>query len=195
MKKKIFGFIVGVSLLLGFTGSTLAALVTFTVPSGLGTTTPVPIVSSGITLTLFNPLTESGLTTRFLSDPDGLGIGNDPPDLQDFNFSFDAPVTIISYEIGFINNGTVGTFDLLGPNGNSTGNPLNPVGTFPINGSFTLLAGQTGTFDTTSLSGPVPLSQILRITVHAVPVPSAMLLMGTGLFGLVGWRWWSRRAI
>ena len=31
-------------------------------------------------------------------------------------------------------------------------------------------------------------------TLAPVPVPSTFLLMGSGLIGLVGWRWWSAKA-
>ena len=198
MRQKILGLIIGVSLLLVFTSASSAALVTFTILD-LGSTPTRTIMSSGITLDLFNPIRSNGNPGIFFSDGDGLAL--QPDQLFDFNFTFDAPVSIVSYELGFVNPGVVGSFNLLGPNGNSTGNALNPAMTFPINGSFTLLAGQVGTFDTISLTGAgtSSLSQILRITVDdmpaAIPAPSAMLLMGTGLLGLIGWQRWRTKNV
>ena len=37
--------------------------------------------------------------------------------------------------------------------------------------------------------------EITPILISAVPVPSAILLFGTGLAGLFGWRWWSIKPV
>ena len=51
------------------------------------------------------------------------------------------------------------------PNGaDSTGNTLNPVGTFSFNHPFILSAGQTATLNVTSSTG---LSQVRTITPHS----------------------------
>ena len=41
--------------------------------------------------------------------------------------------------------------------------------------------------------GPTASISIALTSSHAVPVPSAMLLMGTGLLGLIGYRKWSNK--
>ena len=204
MKQQILSLILkpvlGASLLLAFSGSSNASLITFTIPNGLNTQGTVTIVSSGTTLNLFNPVDAFGNTGTFESfSSEGLFFSNQAGGLHDFNFTFDKYVGIVSYEVGNVPNGDTGSFDLSSSpgSGSSLNNAVGFIGSSIIVGSFELDTFQTGFFDTfeivdgSSGNGFPPFYQILSITVDdfevaTVPVPAAVWLFGSGLLGLIG---------
>ncbi len=206
MKQTILGLIVCMSLL-GFTSICSAALVTFTIPDGLATQGPVQIVSSGITLTLSNPIDATDNPGTFSSNSNGLFFSNEPANLvnqnlRNFSFTFSKRISIVSYDVGPVLGNDTGIFNLRSTpdTGSSVNNFIFASGSFPIMGTFELDTSQTGTWDTSEItsggmSGFPPFYQIRSITVNefpaAVPVPSAMLLMSTGLLGLIGYRKWT----
>lgn len=129
----------------------------------------------------------------FKSDNDGIVLGTASATDNQFNISFDQAVQFVSYEIGFINPNTTGSFNLSNPNGTpSTGNNLANLGTFNFNNPFILNPGQTSTL-TAIFNNPNDLSQLKTITVdyNATPVPwetDAIPVIGsTVLFGAGIW--------
>ena len=168
--------------------ATSASAATFTFDGSDNGSNPIVKTVDGITITLSNFDVTDGTPQV---DGDGIFLDETPNqfDSSSFDISFDSTIEFDSYEIGFINPGVVGTFSLSNPNGaDSTGNPLNPVGTFSFNNPFILSAGQTATFNVTSLTGATPLSQLRTITVNPAqdpqPTPEPSTLISLGLLSL-----------
>lgn len=128
-----------------------------------------------------------------MADSDGIYLNQAGSYGNQFNISFDQAVQFVSYNIGYINSNTTGSFNLSNPNGTpSTGNNFANVGTFNFNNPFILNPGQTSTL-TATLNGSSRLSQPKTITVdyNAIPVPwetDAIPVIGsTVLFGAGIW--------
>ncbi len=165
--------------------ATSASAATFTFDGSDDESNPIVKTVDGITITLSNFDVTDGTPQV---DGDGILVDETPTSSRSssFDISFDSTIEFDSYEIGFINSGVVGTFSLSNPNGaDSTGNPLNPVGTFSFNNPFILSAGQTATLNVTSSTG---LSQIRTITVNPAqdpqPTPEPSTLISLGLLSL-----------
>ncbi|MEM9353439.1 MAG: PEP-CTERM sorting domain-containing protein [Planctomycetota bacterium] len=135
----------------------------------------------GLTLTLANPSPSS----TFDVDSTGIFLGDFGLDVETFTLSFDQPVTLESYEIGFAGGGTAGdeTFDITATSGSSLGNAATPTGTFDFAGSLSLAANEVATLQTVSLNSSISFtdfSQLRALTVTVVPEPASLGLLGLG---------------
>ena len=150
-----------------------APLAPTTFTFGSGDTGPtITKTVDGITITLSNG-TCNGSPANIYADPDGIfiesyeGCSTSILSTDTFQISFDSLVTFVSYQIGY-HHGGGGTFDLTSPRGSSTGNVLNPAGTYSFNGSLSVAAGEVVNL-TTALLNDTSLSQIKSITVELAP--------------------------
>lgn len=141
---------------------------------------------SGITLSLGNPDSNGG---SFVSDENGIVISNDPDlGVTQFEMSFNAPVRIVSYTIGFVLEPTGGDFSLSRAGASSTGNGLSAVGTYSLAGDFTAGANQIITFSSDP-TGTLPWSQLQAFTVTPVPEPAGTVSVVAAACGLLAlWR-------
>ena len=136
---------------------------------------------SGVTLTISNADSSGGL---FAADSDGLVLSSDNTlGPTSFQMSFSSAVQVTAYSIGAIIDPTTGTFTLSRTGGSSSGNALSPVGSYPINGTFTATANQTITL-TSNPSGSPGWSQIKTFTVSEVPEPVETAAVVTALCGV-----------
>ncbi|HTI69109.1 MAG TPA: hypothetical protein VMF06_04050 [Candidatus Limnocylindria bacterium] len=135
---------------------------------------------SGITLTLSNPNSNNG---KFAADSEGLLLTSDPSQgPTSFQMSFSSAVQVVGYSLGFVLDGTTGTFSLDRTGATSSGNDLSSAGDFSINGTFTAAGGQTITLTSNPTGGP-GWSQIKSFTVTPVPEPADFAIVGAALCG------------
>ena len=118
----------------------------------------------------------------FQIDPFGAGVNITRTGTP---FGFGSPSNIVFSDLDWLPD----PGQVTGVNVTSNLSSLLPPNTSFTNNSATV--GFTGSF---GANGWLT-NETLTITVDAshspVPTPSAMLLFGSGLAGLVGWRWWS----
>lgn len=137
--------------------------------------TSLSLTSNGYTLNLTNPVNMGNNGSLFFIDSDGLGVGyagGPVPQTASFDMQVTGgPLQFKSYDIPYLISGTVGTFSLTGGTGTSTGNPLNPTGTYSFAGTKIISPGDTVTLNALFNLGPNPFSQIGSITFSTVTVP------------------------
>ena len=188
LQLRFIGFVV--AMLLAWSPLSSATDITFdftALPSGL---TSYNINSGGYTLTLFNPVNSGVQANQFALDPVGILLGVHP---SPFTAGFDMSVTggslkYLSYEIGYAGYNTVGDFSLNGGTGTSTGNTLNPAGSYNFAGSKIINPGDTVTLTASFTAGSI--SQIKFITFSTVPEPStyALAAIATGVMAAIARR-------
>lgn len=166
------------------------AIVTFTFDESANLQSTLSQTVSGLTFSASNPNSSNG---KFAADSDGLLVTDNPGSgPSSFQFSFSAPVQMVSYSIGFVLDGTSGSFTLSRPGQSSTGNGLASGGSFSINGTFTPSANQTINL-TSSLSGSPGWSQIKTFTVNTVPEPAEGMALAGIACGIGAWLLRARR--
>jgi hypothetical protein len=175
---------------------------TFVIDGTEGATT-YSVSDNGITMTLSDPAQFDGVFAFGLDSADGnAGMGElnlSAPDnafVTAFDLSFSGDVKVVSYVIGVQDGTAGGTFSLsLGGVATSTGNTL-AVGSNDIEGTYTIGAGEVGTFDT---NGSIPeegFPSLESITVEVIPEPAIWNFLGLGgLVAFVGRRLRRARAI
>lgn len=138
---------------------------------------------SGITISLSNPNSNNG---RFAADSDGNLLTSDSSQgPTSFQMSFSQAVQITDYSIGFVIDGTTGSFSLARTGLSSTGNDLSQAGSFPISGIFTAAANQVITL-TSDPTGSPGWSQIKSFTVTPVPEPAETMAVVAAACGVAG---------
>ena len=110
------------------------------------------------------------------------------PSTIDFGFVIDNTST------RFLLNLNIAPYpDLIDPNVTvtGTGTPFSYASLNPANKAFfESLIGQS-----LPVNSGGPLNTFSPIQVNQVPAPSAMLLLGSGLLGMFGWRWWNGKKV
>jgi hypothetical protein len=195
MKFQLRTIAAAVALLFASSSFTRAMDITFDFSTLADRQSSYTLTSGAYSLLISNPV-NSGLnvTGFFTTDSDGIFLGSagfTPP----FNAGFSMQVTggpldFKNYVIGFINPGTVGSFSLTGGTGTSTGNVLDPVGSYNFNGSYRITPGDTVALNASIQSGT--LSQIKSITFSTVTVPEpstyALAAIATGVMAYLARR-------
>ncbi|MEM8945604.1 MAG: hypothetical protein AAGD11_10515 [Planctomycetota bacterium] len=161
-----------------FEGHAIADLITFSFSSVDADQSTVVKSVEGLTMTLSNPT-----PATFDADSDGLvvfatsGFVLDP--ISSFDIEFSMPVSLVSYRIGFRGNleGNE-TITLSAGSSESVEGGFDDIGaTVPFVNPFFVAAGQIITVVGDDGGDGTDLVQWDRLTVRAIPEPSAFLLM------------------
>ena len=186
----VYRFVTGIFLAIGLfvcSSPALAALVLQVNPGNMtvsvgGTDedgTLFPLVTSGEGLGTWGFGTILG-GFNILQLSSGITAG-DPPAVLDFSLRVSAAGNGITFEL-LVEPYTANQLVTL----TGTGSPFSYASFSPENKAF--LESQIGQVLPVSPGG-----DFNSIQISQVPTPSAVLLMGTGLMGLIGWRWWSAK--
>jgi hypothetical protein len=149
------------------------------------------MTSGAYSLLLSNPVNMGSFPSLFETTPMGIPIGTGGSATINAGFSMQVtggPLDFKNYVIFSSGTGTSDSFSLTGGTGTSTGNLLNPVGTYNFNGSYRITPG-----DTVALNASVSrraLMQSITFSTVTVPEPStyALGVIATGVMAYVARR-------
>jgi hypothetical protein len=190
MKFQLRTIAAAVALLFASSSFTRAVDITFdfsTLTTGQSSYT---MTSGAYSLLLSNPV-NMGFSSTFLITSNGMdfGIGSITPLNAGFSMQVTGgPLDFKNYDISFNPAGVPGSFSLTGGTGTSTGNLMNPAGTYNFNGSYRISPGDTVALNA-SVSKNIFMKSITFSTV-TVPEPStyALGVIATGVMAYVARR-------
>jgi len=190
MKFQLRTIAAAVALLFASSSFTRAVDITFdfsTLTTGQSSYT---MTSGAYSLLLSNPV-NMGNASTFGTGGGGMWVGTNSSAPINAGFSMQVtggPLDFKNYVIPFTSTTVSNNFSLTGGTGTSTGNLLNPTGTYNFNGSYRITPGDTVAFNAT-ISGFVFMKSITFSTV-TVPEPStyALGVIATGVMAYVARR-------